>query len=609
MTELPAQGQDQDAARVSTNTPARRETGAVRAAVATRRESLLASLSLLVITTCVVVANLSWVHANRRGLPFDIDEAGYLQRALRDDDALRGGGLSGLWHAYRLPDPQAPMLTMVAALWRHLTHSGPVGLIASEQLFVLIVVAATFVLARRLGRSIGPALVAAACAAALPGVIDGGRSFAFALPAAAFMTATLASQLVAKDFERLGPALGWGAIFGLAMLSRTVMLALLPAAALAAVARLVLHRAGRRQWMNFGVGMTLALVVASTWYSATWSVVWDYLTAYGYGGKSATYGRPRPLSDWHTWTFRLVRAMNTEVYLPLAFAGVVCAVIAVGLLTQRRRRLRWHKLPARVSQFLGGDWGTVTLVLAVDYAVLSSTRNVGSYFELPLLPAAAALLVSAASIAGRARRLVALTIATGAATVSIAMNDLPLLGQAGTRPIVRLGPIQVVAWDNRGPLVSYSTPFVDAAFGGTTSLLRRWQRSNDALSRMLFEQAARHGKPAPVVFFAVQDPFVNTNSLALLAQERGVSLPVGLLAPPRGASGESYAEQLQDPKRGLPDVLIIGAPPTNRAAKEFTPNVSMPKVRRAARDDGFRPTGGITLPDGRHLELWWRISG
>ena len=577
---------------------------AMREVVAAHRERLTAALAVGVLVAFVVVINLLWVRAHRRGLPFDIDEAGYLQRAIRDADALRTGGLTGLWHAFRVHDPQAPMLPITAAVVRQLTHVGPVGLIAGEQVFVAILIVATFVLARQLGADRVAAFVAAACAAALPGVIDGGRGFQFALPATALMTATLAAQLSAREFDRPGRAAFWGVLLGLSTLTRTLMLSLLPALVVAAVIRLALTRARVRQWAGFGLGLLLAAIVASTWYTATWRLVWDYLTSYGYGVHAADYGPDRPLVSWSRWTFRLVHAVNTDVYAPLTIAAIVCAAVAVSGLFRGGRT--WHRRPLTVAAgFLRSGWGTVTFVVVFDYVLLSSTRNGGSYFELPLLPATAALLVSAAATSGRTGRAIALTAAAGAAAFSIVAAEGLLPGPA-SRNELTVGPLSAIAYDDRGPLVSYSTRFLPASKAGTESLLRRWQRSNVALADTLLTGAANRGKPVPVVFFSVQDPFVNTNSLALLAQERGISLPIGVLVPPREAGGESLAKQLQDPARGVPDVMIIGPASANPAAKQFAPTVGTAAVRKAATLDGFRHSGDVVLPDGRDMQLWWR---
>jgi hypothetical protein len=414
----------------------------------------------------------------------------------------------------------------------------------------------------------------------------------------------LASQLTAAEFQRLIPALAWGLIFGLATLPRTVMLALLPAAVLAALVRLALARARPRQWMNLGAGLLVATLIASIWYTATWHVVWNYLTSYGYGEQAGGYGQGRPFLSWDRWSFRIVHAVNGDIYLPLSVAALTCAAVAAGRLVHLHPT--WPREPQHVAaRFFRSDWGTLTIVLVTDYAVLSSTRNAGSSFELPLLPAAAAILVSAASRGSRSGRALALTATAGAAAFSLIAAQGLLPGPAG-RKDVQLGPFNVVAYDDRGPLLSYSARFVPARTGGTEPLLRRWERINRDLASTLFEQADKRHKLAPVVFFAVQDPFVNTNSLALVAQERGVSLPIGLLAPPVQA-GESYAAQLQDPARGLPDVLIV-EPPAPPAAETFAPWVDMTAVQSAANVDGFRESNDLMLPDRRHMELWWRGS-
>ncbi len=347
------------------------------------RQGLFAGLALAALTIFVVVTNLLWVRSNREGLPFDIDESGYLQRAIRDGDALHTGGLSGFWHAFRVRDAQAPLLPMVSGLWREISNAGPVGLIAGEQLFVAIAVVSTFLIARRLDRRLLPALVAAACTAALPAIVDGGRSFAFAVPATALMTATLASQLAAADYRRLRPALGWGLLLGLATLTRTVMLALLPALVLAAIVLLLARRAAPRQWANLAAGLVVAFLTAATWYSATWRPVWDYLTSYGYGQQAAGYGRDASASRSHRWTYRLVHASDTMILLPLTVAGIICAaVIAAGSRTPRTGGCA--RGGASALDVCSSPWGTLILVLVVDYVVLSTTRNAGSDFELTL---------------------------------------------------------------------------------------------------------------------------------------------------------------------------------------------------------------------------------
>jgi hypothetical protein len=606
ITEIPAEAREtgDEQSIDEADEPAGTRERVMRALVA-NRDRVTATVALSALMLVVVATNLLWVRNHRRGLPFDIDEAGYLQRALRDGDALSHGGLSGLWDAFRIHDPQAPLLPITAGVLHDVTGVGPTGMIAGEQVFVIIAVVGAFLIARLLGAGLLAALIAAACVAALPGVVDGGRGFGFGVPAAAFMTATLAGQLAAGEFRRLRLAVVWGVFLGLATLTRTVMLALLPALVVAAIVRLILTRAGLRQWANLLAGGLVALLVAGSWYSATWRPVWDYLTGYGYGSQAAGYGRGRSVLSWEWWTYRLTHAANTDIFLPLSIAGVVCIAVAASRMARGDRS--WTRQPLHATaQFLSSGWGTLTLVLTVDYVILSSTQNIGSHFELPLLPAVAALVISAASLSNRSGRMVALSIAAAAAAFSFGATN-GLLPGGPQRKHVTFGRFDMIAYDDRGPLLYYSTLFLPGSSGSSEQVLRKWERSDHLVADTLLADAARRGKPAPVVFFAVQDPFVNTNTLALRAQQRGISLPIGLLVPPKEA-GESFAAQLQDPARGVPDAIFIGPPSSNAASAAFSPTgtTDVARVRAAARTDGFAKIDAIRLPDGRSMELWWR---
>jgi hypothetical protein len=46
--------------------------------------------------------------SHRAGLHFDMDEALYLQRTVRDAAMLDASGLGGLWPILRIPGPEAP---------------------------------------------------------------------------------------------------------------------------------------------------------------------------------------------------------------------------------------------------------------------------------------------------------------------------------------------------------------------------------------------------------------------------------------------------------------------------------------------------------------------
>ena len=65
-------------------------------------------LALAALCIGAVVLNLWWIDTRRRGLPFTIDGAAYLQRAFWDGQALRESGLGGFIRTVRGPDLRRP---------------------------------------------------------------------------------------------------------------------------------------------------------------------------------------------------------------------------------------------------------------------------------------------------------------------------------------------------------------------------------------------------------------------------------------------------------------------------------------------------------------------
>ena len=293
-------------------------------------------VTLAVLLLATVAVNLWWVAAHRSGLPFDIDEAGYLQRAVRDADALHSGGLASLWSTVRAPDPQAPLLTVVGGIFRWATGAGTYRMLAVQQLFYVVLVVATYWGARRLANR-NWSLLAAVMVAAVPGVVDSSRAFTFALPATAVLTATLVVQLRVDAFRNIEKSVLWGVLLGLSALTRTVTLSLLPPLILAAALTVVVSRPRGRQALHLGLGLVVGLLVAGSWYSATWRPVLHYLTGYGYGPNASTFGTSRSVVSLGWWTFRLNRAVNTEVFAPLALAVLLCFLAGLVAWWHRRR--------------------------------------------------------------------------------------------------------------------------------------------------------------------------------------------------------------------------------------------------------------------------------
>lgn len=576
--------------------------------------------ALLLVTVAI---NLWWDGAHRSGLPFDIDEAGYLQRAVRDADALHGGGLASLWSTVRLPDPQAPLLTVVGGIFRWVTGAGTYRMLAVQQLFYVVLVVATYWGARRLANR-NWSLLAAVMVAAVPGVVDSSRTFTFALPAAAVLTATLVVQLRIDAFRTLGKSALWGVLLGLSALTRTVTLSLLPPLILAAVVSVVVSRPQRRQALHLGAGLLVGLLVAGSWYSATWRLVLRYLTTYGYGTNASKYGTSRSVLSLGWWTFRLNSAVNTEVFAPLTLAILLCFLAGFFAWWHRSRSGRGNasdQRPARppaeaMRRYLADPRATAWIFLVGGFLVLSTSQNAGSMFELPLIPAVIILAASFGSRSMRSARPYVAAACVLAAVLSFVGMSAAIPEVSTSALDVSVGPVHLTAFDGRGTILFYAATTGGACtprwcdpsgtMPGEEASLRAWVSPSRDMAGFLHGYAAAHGCD-PVVFFAVQDPLFNTNTVDLAYQlEYGKDLPTGLLETRRRA-GETPLRQLQDPDRGEPNLVIIGPAPTY--SRTFSPLVGQVTGLAALKKDGFGPVGGLPLPDGRVMSVWWNDRG
>ena len=587
-------------------------------AVGARRRVPWQPLTLAGVLCFTVSVNAWWINAHRTGLPFDIDEAGYLQRAIRDAQALHAGGLGGLWSALRLPDPQAPLLPMTAGVVRWITGAGPYGLLNVNQLFYVLGVVATY----WAGRSImnrNWSLVAALMVATAPGLVESSRGFSLAVVATATLTAALAAQVRTDRFTSWWLTLAWGGLLGLASLSRTIVLAFLPGLLIAAAVTLAATRAGRRQVLHVVAGLAVGLVIAGAWYTATWHLVLRYLTSYGYGPEANRYGASRSVLSVGWWTYRLHRVVDTELFVPMAIAVILCVV--GGLVTwcvHRHRQDEGGTWARRALGFLGRPEGIVVIFVAWGYLVLSTTDNSGFMFELPFVPAVLLLGAFVASRSMRRARPYLATVCVLAAAISFAGMSDALPGVSSAARSLSIGSFSATAFDGRGSFLGYASSNGGGCRPGTqcdgsttvpgeTTYVAGWLAPSQRMASLLHDTAAQHDCD-PVVFFAIEDPLFNTNTVDLDYQLRYVTaLPTGLLKPPYEVEGEGPLRQLNDPELGQPNLVITGRPAA--ASGNFSPHVGDGAAVQAVRSDGFVPAGGLRLPDGRVMTVWWKDRG
>ncbi len=490
-----------------------------------------------------------WLHHFRAGYPLDIDESRYLAFGLRLHDQLSSGGPAGLWHAWSSQHDFGPLLPLVSVPFYALFGSGVfVGLVSQLVFFALLLVAG-YGIGARLSSPAG-GLLAALVLAATPAVIDFSRTYQFAITDAAVLAAATYALLASEAFERRGWSLVWGVLLGLTPLARTMAIAFLPAQLIAAV-WLIVARRGR--WVNLALALGLGVLVGATWLAGSWSSVSSYLTNFGYGAQSAHFAHSGSKLSVGYWTREAVDSVREDLYLPLAALLAITFLAGAFAWMRQRRGVRWR----------ASDGVVVAFVLLEGYIAVSSSRNEGVGFRVPLLALLVALGVATLlrlPWTGVRRALIAGLVALSA--LNLVMKADIIGGLSGT-PQARVpgfGAVPVVS--GAGYIQGYVASALEAravpAPGPLPPSARQWLPAYARIVQIAL-RGARHHAGAPVIDLATDEPLLNDNDLILAARlhdHRDVTVNL-VPAPPGAASAAGYARLLQ----GAPDAVVtVGRP-------------------------------------------------
>ena len=550
----------------------------------------------------LVAYHVVWLIRMRNGFATEIDEAGYLNIAYANLDAFHADGLRGLWNSYSGQGPHAPLVPLLAVPFLEI-RTGILPAFGVEWLAFLVVGSATYGLARTLMSPPWSAL-AVLTVVAMPGVINYTREFAFALPCAALFTVALLALVRSRNFSSLPLALAFGAAAGLAALSRTMALGLLPGLLLGALLWSALAPAPdrRRNILNLGAGVLAGLAVASTWYVRNMGGVLDYLTGFGYGSESSTYGESHPLFSVDRWTHALYTISWQELFVPLLYLSTAIVLFAAGFGIRRLWGSDRRQWLARVFR---SPAMPVAIFVGAGYVALSSTANAGSVFALPILPAGFVLLVGLVSrFPFRPLRLVmagALIAAALLQLVSFAQVWGPAEKLRGTN-VPGLGYVSIT--DPRSPMVG-ATSIVPAALRlGDAD--RGWIDTGSQLGAAINRKAESEGR-TPILAMGNRDRVLNTNLLQLSARLTGQpGFPLTQVTPAiAGDTRTAYTEFLSDPVYGQPNVLVT----SSESEGDLEPVATQSEVAKAARRVGFTPFRQISQPNGEVLTLWWIERG
>ncbi len=554
--------------------------------------------ALVAAIVCVtLVLHVVWLVRFRRGYLTEWDESGYLQFALSNFDALHDQGPWTFAKTVGGRGTFGPLLPLVTSLAYPIVGRGIFGSLLVLPLFFAGLVAAAFSLARRLV-SDSWAVVAALAVAAIPAVTDYTRLVHFALPATACMTAALWALVRSDGLRRAGWAAAFGLFVALTLLARTMTVAYVPGFALAAGTQFLVGAPELRlRVRNLALAAAAAGLVAGPWYIRNARSVYDLFLGTGYGEGAAPFGRHYPIASWGYWTKEL-RLDLSYLGLPLAGALLLFFGIALAYLLARRHLTGLGRpRSARAAGVLA-----LALVVAEGYLVLTSSRNEGTGFALPWLPALVILgVTAAASIPARAVRVALAGILVALSVAGIVSKSGWVEPLAAVRTVSVPGLGRTFVTDGRG-IIQGEVEGDGYRIGRVTqplpALHRRWLPLAREVVGWSLHRAEQRGEPLHLTL-GLDDRIFGNSRLILAAQlwfHR--FLPVDYLrAFTDGDTVASYRRQLLSPRPE--NALVTGDPPPGGAT------ITRSKVEAAARSLGFAPARSFKMPDGRTIWIWW----
>jgi hypothetical protein len=418
-------------------------------------------------------------------------------------------------------------------------------------------------------------------------------------------TATLALALLAfarsDNLDRRGWTAALGVFLGLTALARTMALAFLPAVLLAmAVAVVAGPRRGRRA-ANATIAVVVGLAVAFPWYRVNGFRVWDYLSSFGYGSRAREYGPAEPFFSRAAWR-TTGRYLVNSVHLPYLVLLLVSAatLVAVVVWQARHRGVGPLVVAAARSPLMPS-----ALLVVEGLVALTSSRNKGSAFVAPLIPAmavGAAWAISRVPVRPR-QVLTAATALVVAVNVVVASDLAQALARPRRMTVPELGLVMVT--DGRGTIQQYEAALDPAVEAVARPLTRRegrvWVAAASDVAALL-----RANEGATVVTaFGFRHQLLNVNTVQLEQLAAGEpQLLLTQVAPV--ATTDTVAGYAGWLSRGGEAAGACNLLTAAGVAHEFPPAVTTARMEEAAAQVGFVVTEQWSLPDDRVVTLWRR---
>ncbi|HML07058.1 MAG TPA: glycosyltransferase family 39 protein [Xanthobacteraceae bacterium] len=555
---------------------------------------------MLAVTLFFLFVGARWIWIYRHGQPLDIDEAGYLGFALGDYYALLHRGVIGWLRSVEGRAIYAPVTTALSSLLFVVTGPHVIAGFAVPLLAGTSCIPASYFLGKSLGsRQIG--LIASILVASCPIILVFSRSFHFSMPVTLALTVALLALLKSNRFERIGWAVVFGISLGLMPLTRTMTIAFVPGVVIGAFVYAVAEPIDRsRRVLMLSLALLLAAFTAATWLGPHGRAVFEYLFSFGYGPRAAEYGAA--YSGLDAWLNTLRVLCNSGVYLPhlliiLAGAAAALSGALIEALTSRSTALVYRVVRSRTVPLF--------IVVAEAWSALASSRDQGSAFFAPIVPAML-VLTAWAFVRISSHQYYRLTVVLLLAAVAIGTSipfldlrtpfsapwiaDLPVLGQA----VVTDGRGSIQRYEAAGRLgpSNVAEPIGPAAGRAWINLSAETAM---AISRLAGSNA--------VTAFGFRHFLYNVNSVNL-QQLLSSGTQFGMRQIEPFVTGESIQSYLAWLTNENVDACVLLT--SDKVRGDIPPPINRAYMRQAAEQAGFIPVEDWPTPDGQTITLWQR---
>lgn len=534
-----------------------------------------------------------------RFFPFlDIDESGYLARAVQLSFTLKNAGfLEYVLSCFHGPS-FAPLLPTLGSVILFLGGAPNHPLIINAVVYGLLAIS-TFIFVQLKG-TWASAWFSGIAILATPQIIDFSRSFNFALAVTFFGSLAILAMTLSRGFTNFPWSLIFGASLSLMCLSRTMALAFLPGFIIAALLTL----GPKKHWdarskRNIGISLGVGLGIGSIWYVPNLAGVASYLLPYAYGDQSSEYGNRPPIWNPQAWLNLAADIQNKVLFMPefllLAFIAIYFLISAL-----KKKVIIFSSL---AKSFLYTEFFGLLIVSFWIFVVLLTTKNAGSGFSLilvPLIVAMVARAISKLNKPGLNILSISLVVLLLAANLGFKQN-FDLDGRVITIKLETIG--DVVVMDPRGEFVRYYQAAYESGQKGKSSLgdQAAWQ---DAVART-FSVIKDVGADCRTSF-GFRHNLLNVNSLELysgLTQESNFN--ARMINPQIEEQSKTFYVDWINSSDKNNECLVLTA---SGEAGEFSPAPQTKNLEAALIESNYDVYEVELLPDGRVVKFWTKAN-